>query len=116
MRFVERDRVAPPKWFATENARHNRFMLVDYFGMDEKSLSQTRSFEPVDFSNSDDPYRSEVANPEEQMRAGMGVRDRTYSLPAKVEISNYKSLEKIEVTLPEPPKDRARGGGWIQTS
>ena len=60
MRFVERDRVAPPKWFATEDARHNRFMLVDYFGMDEKSLSQTRSFEPVEFSNSSDPYGLEV--------------------------------------------------------
>ncbi|SLN36375.1 hypothetical protein TRL7639_01761 [Falsiruegeria litorea R37] len=50
MRFVERDRVAPPKWFDSEDAHHNRRMLLDYFGMDEKSLSQTRSFEPVEFS------------------------------------------------------------------
>ncbi|GAB5436637.1 MAG: AAA family ATPase [Falsiruegeria mediterranea] len=61
MRFVERDRVAPPKWFAMEEARNNRFMLVDYFGMDEKSLSQTRSFEPVEFSDTSDPDRREVA-------------------------------------------------------
>ncbi len=61
MRFVERDLVAPPKWFAMDEARNNRFMLVDYFGMDEKSLSQTRSFEPVEFSQSRDPKRREVA-------------------------------------------------------
>ncbi len=47
MRFVERDRVPPPRWFYTKEAEQNRRDLQDFFSQTFEGLTQTRVDEPA---------------------------------------------------------------------
>lgn len=61
MRFVERDGVEPPKWFASKEARSKRRELLEFFQQEEKNLNQTRTNISESFTDNGDPMRGEVS-------------------------------------------------------
>ena len=69
MRYVDRDGVRPPRWFASGEAEAGRKMLRDFFRRGEKVVSQTRFDENL-FAESIESGRAEIAQALQELFGG----------------------------------------------